>query len=77
LVECASDIVLGGVEDSTRGDLDERYDMKFWRSIWRTGDGWRRAEGNETTSRDVGGLFQPVRRLKSVENRLQIEEEEL
>jgi len=54
LIDCASEIVLDGVEGSTRGDLDERYDMKFWRSIWRTGDGWRKAEEKETTSGGLG-----------------------
>lgn len=33
-----------------RGDLDERYDMKVWRSVWRTGDGWRKAEEKDTMS---------------------------
>jgi hypothetical protein len=49
-----SEIVLDGGEGSTRGDLDERYDMKFWRSIWRTGDAWRKAEEKETTSGGLG-----------------------
>jgi len=49
-----SEIVLDGVEGSTRGDLNERYDMKSWRSIWRTGDGWRKVEVKETTSGGLG-----------------------
>ena len=53
VMDCASEAVLDWVGGS-RGGLNDRYDMKYWRSIYRTGDGWRKAEKKAMTSGGLG-----------------------